>query len=287
MGIDQIRTRLANQILAKQDSCYRWGFDECLAQQHPEYLYYWPKYRATLWTLLFLAEIKAPLNLPAIEQALTLVMNHFFDEANHIFSLGNSHFPIPCLNGNLLYLHFNFRQPHMPQVKSVIEFFSAYQRFDDGDFKTPNSYPYFSNTACYGKHTCYWGIVKLLKGLSFIPVSERTATDRGLIENCIEFVLHHEVCFQSHHKDELIHPEIDQLTFPAIRNDFLEILWLLKREGVQDPRMMRAENLLRSKMNDEGEWELERPMTNLIIPAGRKGFPNAFVTERALEVFDR
>jgi hypothetical protein len=287
MGITEVRNRTIANVLAKQDGHFRWAFDEQVAQERPELMDYWPKYKSTLWTLLLLADLKAPINNGQIDRSLHIVMNHFYDKTHNIFSSGKGHFPIPCLNGNMLYLHFYFKKPYTKQIDKIIEFFNSYQRFDDGDFKTPKLFPYFSNTACYGKHTCYWGIIKLLKGLSFIPASHRTENAQRLIENCIDFVLQHEVCFRSHNKDEFIQPDMGALTFPNLwKDDFLEILWLLSREGINDKKMSRAIELLRSKMKGNGYWELEHPVPNLIVSMGRKGCANAFITEKAFEVLD-
>jgi hypothetical protein len=63
------------------------------------------------------------------------------------------------------------------------------------------------------------------------------------------------------------------------------ILWLLTREEVQDRKMSRSLELLRSKMRDGGFWELEKNI-NVIVPVGRKDCANAFITERATEVLD-
>lgn len=274
-------------ILARQDDHFRWAFDEALAKQRPELAYYWPKYNTTLWTLLYLADIAAPAYEARIERAFELVSGHFYDTTHGIFTLGKSHFPIPCLNGNMLYLHFYFQKPYTWKIDGIIEFFNTHQRFDDGDFKTPRDFPYFGNTSCYGKHACLWGIVKLLKGVSFIPPSDRTDSARRLAGNCIDFILRHEVCFRSHDKDELIHKVIGRLTFPYLwRGDFLEILWILAKEGVRDERIRRALKLLRSKRLEDGSWELERAIPDLIVPMNRKNGGNAFITERAREVLN-
>ena len=243
--------------------------------------------KATLWTLILLADIKAPADIPQIKPSIRLITERFYDPEHGIFRLpGMSHFPIPCLNGNMIYLHHYFETSHSEALDKTIGFFAAYQRFDDGDFKTPKAYPYCSNTSCYGKHTCYWGVAKLLKGISFIPKIQRTQAAQRLIENCIDFVLHHEVCFSSHHSDRFLHRDIGNLTFPNFyKSDFLEILWLLAREEVHDRRMSRALDLLRSRMKDGGFWELEKSM-NTIVSIGQKDCANAFITERATEVLD-
>ena len=288
LGISETRKRTVEHILVKQDAQFRWAFDEQLAHARPELTYYWPKYKATLWTLLLLADIQAPIRTPQIDRSFDLVMDHFYDEKHQICSLGDGgHFPIPCLNGNMLYLHFYLQRPYTHRIDGIIGFFNSHQRFDDGDFKTPRSFPYFSNTACYGKHTCIWGITKLLKGLSFIPAAQRTPNASRLIGNCIDFILQHEVCFRSHAWDEFLTRGIGELTFPNLWwDDFLEILWLLTREGIKDKRMSRAMELLRSKRQEDGSWELEHPVPNLIVSMGRKSCANGFITARAVEVLD-
>jgi hypothetical protein len=129
-------------------------------------------------------------------------------------------------------------------------------------------------------------VTKLLKGISFIPKIQRTKEAQQIIENCIDFVLHHEVCFRSHNRDRFLHRDIGTLTFPNFyKSDFLEILWLLAREEVHDRRMSHSLALLRSKMKDGGFWELEKSI-NIIVPIGQKDCANAFITERATEVLD-
>jgi hypothetical protein len=285
--IEDIRKQSIEKVLGKQDDSFRWGFDEKQARERPEYLYYSPNFKSTLWTLLLLADIKAPGDTPQIKPSLQLISERFYDLEHEIFRLpGMSHFPIPCLNGNMIYLQQYFATSRSESLDKIIGFFAAYQRFDDGDFKTPNAYPYCSNTACYGKHTCYWGVTKLLKGISFIPKIQRTDEAQQLIGNCIDFVLHHEVCFRSHNADKFLHRDIDKLTFPNFyKSDFLEILWLLAREEVHDRKMVRSLELLRSKMMDGGSWELEKSM-NIIVSIGSKNCANAFITERATTVLD-
>jgi len=285
--ITEIRQHTIEKILDEQDDSFRWGYDEKQARERPEYLYYSPNFKSTLWTLILLADIRAPAYIPQVKPAIRLISEHFFDREHGIFRLpGMSHFPIPCLNGNMIYLQQYFETIDPEILEKTIRFFAVYQRFDDGDFKTPQSYPYCSNSSCYGKHSCFWGVTKLLKGISFIPKNKRSREAQQLIEYCIDFVLQHEVCFRSHHTDKLIHLDAGKLTFPNFyKSDFLEILWLLSREEVQDRRMSRSLDLLRSRMKDGGCWELEKSM-NLIASIGQADRANVFITERATEVLD-
>jgi hypothetical protein len=285
--LSDFRKHTIEKIRAKQDDAFRWGYNKKQALERPETLYYSPNFKSTLWTLILLADIQAPVDLPQVKPSIRLITERFYDPEHGIFGLpGKVRFPIPCLNGNMLYLHHYFETSDSGTLDRTIGFFAAYQRFDDGDFKTPKSFPYCSNVFCYGKHSCYWGVTKLLKGISFIPKIQRTAEAQQLIENCIDFVLHHEVCFSSHHRDEFLHPDIGKLTFPNFyKSDFLEILWLLAREEVHDRKMSRALELLRSKIKDGDVWELEKPM-NTIVSTGQKDCANAFITERANGVLE-
>lgn len=280
--VDSITAQIVE--LQDEDGCWNvLGKDD---RHYPALNYYVPNYRSTLWTLVLLADIQCESHNARLVKPLQIMSDHFRDGRSNIFSIGKSHFPIPCLNGNMLYLHSYFHCA-TSAVEDLIDFFAEYQRFDDGDFRTPSSFPYYSNRSCYGKHTCYWGVIKLLKGLSFIPPEKRSNKAEKLLDACIDFVLLHEVCFSSRNSGNYLHTNIEKLTFPNMyQADFLEILWLLKREGVKSRQADRALDLLKNKRAQDGTWKIERPMKNLIIPMGRKNYGNAFITERAGEVLD-
>lgn len=166
-----------------------------------------------------------------------------------------------------------------------INFFSEYQRFDDGDFKTPKEFPYMRNTSCYGNHTCYYGVIKLLKGLSHIPGDKRNKKASDLIDKCVNYILLHQVCYSSHSSDKYLAKNIDKISFPNMyKSDFLEILWLLKRENIKSIQLERSLKLLESKMKEDETWELERVIKDLITPVTKTCYGNLLVTKRAREV---
>jgi hypothetical protein len=283
----EIEQSITSKIIELQDENGCWNVLNKGDKYFPAYNYYAPNFKSTLWTLILLADIQTNFKNNSFINPLKTISNHFLDTQFNIYSLGKSHFPIPCLNGNMLYLHSYFHFENKNIVEGIIDFFSEYQRFDDGDFKTPSSFPYCSNRSCYGKHTCYWGVIKLFKGLSFIPENKRSKNAKKLIKNCIDFILLHEVCFSSHNHSNYIRPNIQYLTFPNMyQADFLEILWLLKREQVKSIHIDKALNLLRSKMNPGSTWKIERQIKNLIIPVGNKNYGNELITRRAREVLE-
>jgi hypothetical protein len=68
------------------------------------------------------------------------------------------------------------------------------------------------------------------------------------------------------------------------RGDYLEILWLLKREQVQSTKITRALDLLKSRKKPDATWEIEHPLRNLIIPVDNRHYGKELITERAREV---
>ena len=81
--------------------------------------------------------------------------------------------------------------------------------------------------------------------------------------------------------------KIDKLTFPNMyKSDFLEILWLLKREKVQSKKIKSAIELLKGKKLLDGNWNLERKIHNMIISIGDVDKPNQFISKRATEVLE-
>lgn len=280
------KLEMIEKIMSERDEDGCWNVEHS-DNYGPDLTYYVPNYNSTLWTLILLADIELDKDDERVIKPLKTIMEHFWDEENGIFTIGKSHFTIPCLNGNMIYLMSYFKVDHDNKLNRVINFFNKYQRFDDGDFKTPSEYPYYRNKSCYSKHTCYWGVVKLFKGLVFISENERSPEANKLLEGCTEFILLHQVCFSSTNPDELLHKMIGKLTIPNMyKADFLEILWLLNIEGIKSVEMIKALELLESKRQEDGTWVLERQVKNLTVSLTKKKLGNELITKRANEVIN-
>lgn len=280
------REQIIDKVFASQNSNGFWKEIPKDHKYYPNYLHYVPNYNASLWTLILLAEIGCDKNDERVIHPIEGVKNHLFDEKHGIYSLKEDHFPIPCLNGNMLYLDCYFNQKPDEKSEKLLKFFHQYQRFDDGHYEEPAN-QFCSNKSCYGNHTCYWGIVKLLKGISFIPLKFRKDHTNELKDKCIDFILKHKVCYSSHHESKIMINKLDYLTFPNFyKGDFLEILWILKREKVKSYKLIPALKLLKSKQTKDENWNLERQMNNMVTSIGKINQPNQFVSERAREVLE-
>jgi len=278
------RQQMIERIFAARNENGLWKEIPSSHKYYPDYLHYVPNYKASLWALILLADLQCERDDERIIKPLLDVKNHLFDVEHGIYTLKEDHFPIPCLNGNMLYLDCYFNTEPDEKSMSLLEFFSKNQRFDDGEYITPKNL-YCSNTSCYGKHTCYWGVVKLLKGISFLPEPYRNKEVIKLRDKCVNFILKHKVCYSSRNPSNIMINKMDLLTFPNFyKGDFLEILWILKREEIISEELKPALDLLKSKRNEDGNWELERKMNNMVTSIGQVNQLNPFITERAKEV---
>lgn len=280
------RQAIISKIFEAQDENGFWKMLPASDKYYPDYLHYVPTFRATLWTLILLADLGIDPNEERVKKPLQELQRQFFDPKFGIYTLKEDHFPIPCLNGNMIYLDCYFNGKPSEKSQQALAFFYKYQRFDDGKYEVePNEF--CTNKSCYGKHTCYWGVVKLLKGISFIPQEYRDPNTTDLLNRCIQFVLLHKVCFSSHKPDRIMIQKMDLLTFPNMyKSDFLEILWLLKREGISSEQLTPALQLLRNKQHEDGNWHLERQAHNMVASVGEVNKTNQFITERAKEVLE-
>lgn len=275
---------IIDSIFKAQDKNGFWKMLDSSDKSFPTYLHYLPNFKASLWTLILLADLGHDRDDDRVQKALNAMKNHFFDKEAGLFTLKEDHYPIPCLNGNMIYLDSYFNKKPSEESFRALEFFHKNQRFDDGEYIEPKN-EYTRNTSCYGRHTCYWGIVKLLKGISFIDPKFRSESIENLKKRCIDFILLHQVCFSSHKNGKIMINKLDKLTFPNMyKSDFLEILWLLKRESVKSSKMKASLDLLKSKKQTNDFWLLERKLNNLTASVGELGQANRYITERAKKV---
>jgi hypothetical protein len=100
--------KIAEKIFELQGDNGCWNYIDARVTQYPEFEHYTPKYKTTLWTLILLADIKHNRDEQRIKKPVKIIFDHFYDKKESIFCLKYNHFPIPCLNGNMLYIYFYF-----------------------------------------------------------------------------------------------------------------------------------------------------------------------------------
>jgi hypothetical protein len=271
-------------------------------QREPAYLktypeFYTDKYKGLVWQLIVLAEMGAEANSQIVEQCEYLLNNSQETEdggfaMNTAVKKGGGRITevIPCLTGNMVCSLIHFGYLNDPRLQKAINWITRYARFNDGVEDDPQIPPYNRYEICWGKHTCFMGVIKTLKALCAIPQGERTRDISDTINKAVEFSLIHYIFKRSHDLNKTAKPGWLKFSFPLMyQTDMLEILDILTGLGIADERMNEAINIVLSKQDDTGRWRTENTSNTdrLLIPSERKGEQSKWITLRAVRIIKR
>lgn len=271
-------------------------------QREPEYLQAYPrfytyKYKGLVWSLIALAELGATAT-PQIKEQCEYLLENSQERQDGGFSQntavrtggGRITEVIPCLTGNMVWSLIHFAYLHDPRLQKATGWMTRFMRFNDGVAEDPQVPPYDRYEMCWGDHTCHMGVVKALKGLSAIPMEERTKEISGTIQKAVEFLLIHHIYKRSHNLKQKSKPGWHKFGFPLMyQTDVLEILDILTGLGIADSRMDDAMGIVLAKQDDMGRWKAENTYNSdrLLIPMDREGEPSKWITLRAMRVLKR
>jgi hypothetical protein len=109
------------------------------------------------------------------------------------------------------------------------------------------------------------------------------------IERGSEYVLQHRIHKKSHNLSQVSKPGWLHFGFPLMyQTDALEILGILTNLGFRDNRMQEAVDLVVSKQDEQGRWELENTFNGKFqVSIEQKGKPSKWITLNALRVLKR
>ncbi len=174
-----------------------------LAAQSPEGYWakpghgYSPKYRATVWQLIFLDQLLADPHHPRIQAACEYVLAHTQAESGGFAASGalDGGPPPPsrvyhCINGNLLAALIGFGFRGDKRVQRAIDWQA---RAITGErmeryYASGTSGPGF-RCAVNDRRPCAWGAIKALRALARIPAEHRSPHVRRAIRQGVEFLL--------------------------------------------------------------------------------------------------
>lgn len=253
---------------------------------------YQPKYRNTIWQALFLAQMEASPEDLKIQKLCNFILDYNYSDEHETFGIyaekryGLEFLLIPCFISNMVWTLSKLGFHEDERVQNAIKWIVKYQRFDDGDFTTPDEAPYLGGKdRCFGKHSCYIGCAQALKAMTAIPKEKRTKEIEKFIKKAVDFVLLHKVYQKNHKPGEPIRKDLVKLMFPVGYYDgVLDITETLMLLGVKSPKMNDALKLIKSKANEEGRWTIERiPSPSLATPEP-KGAESKWLTYKALRV---
>jgi len=260
---------------------------------------YYPKYRGTVWSIIYLAQLGAAANDPRVRAGGEYLLANG-RAANGVFSLtGTPAGNINCLAGNLgaslLDLGFGDDERLRQALQSTARFTTGEGIAPDGEKKAALRYyksgvcgPGFCCSANNGL-PCAWGAVKVLRALARIPEAERSPIIQSALEATVDFLFGVDPATAGYPAGYSDKPSQSwfRFGFPLFYvTDVLQIAEALNDAGYGgDPRLAATYDLILGKQDKAGRWKMEYAYTGKTwadVEERRK--PSKWVTLRAMQV---
>ncbi len=253
---------------------------------------YSPKYRGTVWQIIFLAELGADPADERVRRGCAYLLSHSL-AANGAFAASQPPQPsraFHCLNGNLLSALLHLGYTNDPRVQAALEWQA---RAITGEapiqyYSSGTSDPGFACGINLGQ-PCGWGATKAMKGLLAIPPSQRSPRVQQALQIGAEFLLSRNPAVADYPYTERVSSTWFKFGFPlSYWSDVLETMMVLAELGYgRDPRLSEARQLILSKQDAYGRWKLENSLNGTLrvwADIEAKGKPSKWVTLRVLRL---
>jgi hypothetical protein len=274
---------------------------QILAAQQPEGYWakagggYSPKYRGTVWQIIFLAELGADPADERVRQGCDYLLEHSL-AANGAFSASQRPVPsgaIHCLNGNLLAALLRLGYAHDPRVQAALKWQvqAITGRGEVQYHQSGTSGPGFACAVNQGQ-PCGWGAVKAMKALLTVPPAQREPEVQQALDVGAEFLLSRDPAVADYPYTERVSSTWFKFGFPlSYWSDVLETVAVLVDLGYgHDPRLSNALQFILSKQDRQGRWKLENSLNGPLrvwVDIEAKGKASKWVTLRARRVLQR
>ena len=249
---------------------------------HPD-VGYSPKYKASTWQVIFLAQMGMPPS-PATDRAC----GYLLDNArlpNGLFTADKTERgAIPCLGGNLLRAmrQLGCDDPRLDESTEALA-----QEVVRDEFRCwCNAQP--RAVRMRDGLPCAWAAVKALGAFAEVPAGRRSPSVQSAVESGVALLLGGDLASGGYPAPGGPSPLWRKLGFPlAYASDVLEALEVLLRLGAgRQPSFQAAVDVVASKRDGAGRWALEYTPHNTWSSFGPVGRPNKWVTLRALRALN-
>jgi hypothetical protein len=295
-------------LAAREDVITKGPVPRILASQAPEGYWvepgpgYLPKYRSTVWQVIFLAQLGADGNDRRVRAACEYVLAHSRAPYGGFSIDGKNTGLVHCLQGNLLAALIDLGLSGDDRLGEALDWLArsitgegiapAEDRHSPVHFyRSGNSAPGFACSA--NNHLpCAWGAVKAMLALSKVPETRRTAAVQAAIDVGVDFLLGRDPAQADYPMGYSTKPSRSwfQFGYPiGYVTDVLQNLEVLTALGFGgDPRLNPAVDLILSKQDAEGRWKMEYTYNGKTwVEVEQKKKPSKWVTLRALRVLKR
>jgi hypothetical protein len=276
-----------------------------LAQQHEAGYWvkagagYYPKYRGTAWSVIYLAQLGADPKNPQTQAAGSYLLDHAVARTGVFTYTGTPAGNINCLAGNLgaalLDLRFGDDERLIKSLDLVARFATGEGVSSSNEKKAPLHY--FRSGTCgpgfrcsaNNRMPCAWGAVKVLRALARLPEKVRTPTINRAVQATVEFLLNVDPATADYPGGYSDKPSRSwfRFGFPVFYvTDVLQIAEVLTEAGYGgDPRLAATYDLVLGKRDSAGRWRMEYSYRGKTwCDAEQHGAPSKWVTLRALRV---
>lgn len=228
---------------------------------------YWPKWQATVWNLMLLAELGVPSDHPQIKKGCEFFLKTM-DEQDRSWPAPD--YPEgdlrgyrlvwePCVTGNMARTLIQFGYQDDPRVGEMFEWLVRTQ-FKDGGWNCDEA-----DRSKQVKHSSFMSTIEPLWAFSALDPSRWPKRGRETVDRGCEFLLMHRL-YKSDKTFQTINEEWTKLHFPLFY--FYDILHGLRvltaLESAHDKRTFDALELLKTKHSKDGTWPLEATYTRAI-----------------------
>ena len=259
---------------------------------------YNPKYHASVWAVLLLAQLGASVAEDArIGQACSYLLDHALTPGGHFTASGAPSGTADCLQGNLCWalVTLGCRDPRLEEA------FEWMARTVTGEGIAPATdrkaqLRYYAGKcgpvfACgaNNKLPCAWGGVKVMLALAKRPFPHQSSLVERAIQQGVDFLFSVDPADAAYPTGYSLKPSQNwwKFGFPVFYvTDLLQLVAALAALGYgQDPRLARALMLIQQTQDENGRWPLEYSYTGKTWgDFGPTKQPNKWVTLRALRV---
>jgi hypothetical protein len=263
---------------------------------------YNPKYRATVWSIISLAQLGADPDDVRVKRGAEYLLAHATSTIGALSASGAPSGAIFCHSGNLIAALLDLGYGGDPRLEAAIEWLARAttgegmaspeeKKLSPRYYKSGAFGPMFACTA-NNRLPCAWGGLKAMHAFVRILTEARSPLVRSAIDVGVQFLFSRDPAQADYPMGWNEKPNRSwwKFGYPLFYiSDMLETLEVLSALGhAKDERLDAAYQVLLDKRDEEGRWCLEYTYNGKTwVDVEVKGKPSKWVTLRALRVLKR